>query len=115
MAVEQMLLSGERSANLDRLVERAGQLYSLPAVAIQVLRLTNEPEVDLRALRQCLENDPACSQRACFCVVNSSLFGLSRKVSDPQPAGARALLARCSAAQDVGVGIQPARQFVRGD
>ncbi len=81
MAAEELLLSAERSVNLDRLVERAGQLYSLPAVAIQVLRLTSEPEVDLRALRDCLENDPALTSRV-LRVVNSSLFGFSRKVSD---------------------------------
>ena len=66
---------------LDRLVERAGQLYSLPAVAMKVLDLTNNPQVDTRALKDCIENDPALTSKV-LRVVNSALFGLSREVSD---------------------------------
>ena len=44
--------------SLDRFVDRAGQLYTLPAVAVQVLDLTCQPQVELRALQQCIENDP---------------------------------------------------------
>ena len=44
---------------LDRFVERASELYSLPAVAVRVLDLTAAPHVDLRALKACIENDPA--------------------------------------------------------
>ncbi len=81
MTVHDVILPGERLANLDRLVERAGRLYSLPAVALKVLELTDRPEVDLHALKECLENDPALAGRV-LRVVNSSLLGLSRKVSD---------------------------------
>ncbi len=71
-----------QSANtLDRLVASARQFYSLPAVAMQVLELTNNPSVDTHALKQCLENDPALTTKV-LRVVNSSLFGLSRQVSD---------------------------------
>ncbi len=66
---------------LDRLVARAGQLYSLPAVAMKVLELTENPRVDVHALKQCIENDPALTTKI-LRVVNSSLFGLSREVSD---------------------------------
>ena len=66
---------------LDHLVARSGQLYSLPGVAVQVLQLTRNPYVDTRALKECIENDPAISSRI-LRVVNSSLFGLSREVSD---------------------------------
>ena len=69
------------ATTLDRLVARAGRLYSLPAVAMQVLELTKDPQVDCRALKQCIENDPALTGRI-LGVVNSSLFGLSREVSD---------------------------------
>ena len=62
-------------------VERTGQLYSLPAVAMEVLRLTSEPKIDARALKDCLERDPALTTRV-LKVVNSSLFGLSRPVCD---------------------------------
>jgi HD-like signal output (HDOD) protein/GGDEF domain-containing protein len=66
---------------LDRLASRAGHLYSLPAVAMEVLDLTSNPEVDTRALKDCIENDPALTAKI-LRVVNSSLFGLSREVSD---------------------------------
>ncbi|MEE8451188.1 MAG: HDOD domain-containing protein [Thermoguttaceae bacterium] len=69
------------ASTLDRLVARAGHLYSLPAVAMEVLRLTRNPRVDARALKECLENDPALTGKI-LRVVNSSLFGLSREVSD---------------------------------
>ena len=66
---------------LDHLAARLGQLYSLPGVAMQVLQLTRNPYVDTRALKECIENDPAISSRI-LRVVNSSVFGLSREVSD---------------------------------
>jgi HD-like signal output (HDOD) protein/GGDEF domain-containing protein len=66
---------------LDRFAERAGQLYSLPAVAVRVLELTSAPQVDLRALKNCIENDPALTAKI-LRVVNSSLFGLSSEVRD---------------------------------
>src|SRR5207249_1226264 len=62
-------------------VERTGQLYSLPAIAAEVLRLTTEPHIDPRALRQCIESDPALAARL-LRVVNSSLFGPTRPVTD---------------------------------
>ena len=62
-------------------VDRAGSLYSLPSVAIEVLELTDRPNVDLRALKQCIERDPALTAKI-LRVVNSSMFGLGRAVSD---------------------------------
>ena len=66
---------------VQQFVQRTGQLYSLPAVAAEVLRLTSEPAVDTRALRECIERDPALTARI-LRAVNSSLFGLSRNVTD---------------------------------
>lgn len=66
---------------VQQFVERTGQLYSLPAVAMEVLRLTSAAKLDSRALKICLERDPALTTRI-LKVVNSSLFGLSRSVSD---------------------------------
>ena len=68
-------------AAFDRLLARAGQLYTLPAVAFQVLDLTANPRVDTRALKECIEKDPALVIKI-LRVVNSSLFGLAREVSD---------------------------------
>ena len=66
---------------LERLLEQSSQLYSLPGVAIQVLELTRNPQVDLVRLKACIERDPALTTKV-LRVVNSSLFGLSRRVSD---------------------------------
>ena len=71
----------ESGSVLDRFVDKAGKLYTLPAVAVEVLQLTNHPQVDVQQLRQCIENDPALTSRV-LRAVNSSLFGLSREVSD---------------------------------
>ncbi|MDA1052795.1 MAG: HDOD domain-containing protein [Planctomycetota bacterium] len=69
------------SSILDQLVNRSRQLYTLPAVAMQVVELTSQPTIDATALKECIENDPALSTKI-LRVVNSSLFGLSRQVTD---------------------------------
>jgi HD-like signal output (HDOD) protein/GGDEF domain-containing protein len=66
---------------VQQFVECTGQLYSLPAAAAEVLRLTGEPTIDPRAIKQCVESDPALAARI-LRVVNSSLFGPSRQVTD---------------------------------
>lgn len=66
---------------LDRLIAQAGPLYSLPAVAMQVVTLLDKASVDTRALKDCIERDPALTGKI-LRVVNSSLFGLTRQVSD---------------------------------
>jgi HD-like signal output (HDOD) protein len=66
---------------IDQVVARAGALYTLPAVAVEVLRLTELPRVDVHALKACIERDPALTIKI-LRVVNSSLFGLPREVSD---------------------------------
>src|SRR5688572_10211847 len=66
---------------VQQFVERTGQLYSLPAAAAEVLHLTGEPTIDPRAIKACLESDPALTVRI-LRVVNSSLFGASRQVTD---------------------------------
>ena len=66
---------------LHSLANRVSTLYSLPAAAMEVVRLTNDPTIDAAALTNCLEKDPALTVKV-LKVVNSSLFGLSREVSD---------------------------------
>jgi HD-like signal output (HDOD) protein len=66
---------------IERFVATAKQLHSLPAVAMEALELTSNPKVDTSALKKCIENDPALTAKI-LRVVNSSLFGLSREVSD---------------------------------
>jgi HD-like signal output (HDOD) protein/GGDEF domain-containing protein len=69
------------SGCLNQIVERSRQLYSLPAVAVEVIKLTENEQIGLRALKECIENDPALCAKI-LRVVNSSLFGLSRRISD---------------------------------
>jgi HD-like signal output (HDOD) protein/GGDEF domain-containing protein len=66
---------------LAQLLDHSKQLYSLPAVALEVLELTNQPQVDTAKLKDCIECDPALTSKL-LRVVNSSLFGLGRRVSD---------------------------------
>ncbi len=66
---------------LDPLVASADQLYSLPGVALEVVRLAGQPYLDTRELKTCLEKDPALTARI-LKVVNSSIFGLPRKVTE---------------------------------
>ena len=63
------------------MVSRGQSLYTLPVVAAEVLQLTSNPEVDTLALKECIQTDPALTAKI-LRVVNSSLFGLSREVSD---------------------------------
>ena len=72
----------DRSTNvIESLVRKSQRLYSLPAVAMEVVELTSHQQVDVQALRACIENDPALTAKI-LRVVNSSLFGLSRQVND---------------------------------
>ncbi|HWB14305.1 MAG TPA: HDOD domain-containing protein [Pirellulales bacterium] len=66
---------------LAQLLEHSKQLYSLPAVVLEVLDLTSHPQVDTAKLKDCIECDPALTSKV-LRVVNSSLFGLGRRVSD---------------------------------
>lgn len=66
---------------LDKLIDRAGSLYSLPAVAMQVVQMTGRDRVDTQALKETIETDPALTAKL-LRVVNSSLFGLSSEVGN---------------------------------
>lgn len=76
-----MSTSASSDAVLAQFVERAGQLYSLPAVAMRVLELTRTPTVDVQELQNCVAGDPALAGKL-LRVVNSSLFGLSKPVGN---------------------------------
>jgi HD-like signal output (HDOD) protein/GGDEF domain-containing protein len=80
--------------------DRATHIHSLPAVAMEVLELTNQPRVDCQKIKACIERDPALVARI-LRVVNSSLFGLSSEVKDLNQAVAL-------------LGIQPLKLLVLG-
>jgi len=65
--------------SVDQVVRQTSGLYTLPAVAMKVLELTGQDSVDSRALKECIENDPALTGKL-LKVVNSSLFGLGSEV-----------------------------------
>jgi HD-like signal output (HDOD) protein len=84
-ALEQGRLSDRRftmSATLcaDQFIDQASRLYSLPAVALQVLRLTDDPGVDTLTLKSALEYDPALTSKV-LRAINSPVFGLSQPVT----------------------------------
>lgn len=70
---------------LESLVERICGLYSLPAVAMEVVRLSRSPKTDMSALASCLSKDPALTARL-LQFVNSPTFGLKRKIGSIEEA-----------------------------
>lgn len=75
------MTSAATDSVLDPLVKRARRLYTLPAVALKVVELTNQPTIDAKALKDCIEKDPALTTKI-LRVVNTPLFGLSGQVTD---------------------------------
>ena len=71
----------ESASQLEQIVSRAAMLYSRPTVAMEVVRLAEQPRVDPHAIKKCVEQDPALACKV-LRVVNSSLFGLQRPVAD---------------------------------
>ncbi|MEW4454669.1 HDOD domain-containing protein [Bremerella sp. JC817] len=64
-----------------QMVARAQQLYSLPTVAMEVLKLTANEHATVVQIKECIQRDPAMTVKI-LKVVNSPLFGLSGEVSD---------------------------------
>jgi HD-like signal output (HDOD) protein len=71
----------ESTVRLEQIVSRAQSLYSRPTVAMEVVRLAEQPRVDSQAIKKCVEQDPALACKI-MRVVNSSLYGLNRPVAD---------------------------------
>jgi HD-like signal output (HDOD) protein/GGDEF domain-containing protein len=71
----------ETASLLERIASRAITLYSRPTVAMEVVQLTEQPHVDARAIKECVEKDPALTSKI-LRVVNSSLYGLKSPVAD---------------------------------
>ncbi|MGD9634522.1 MAG: HDOD domain-containing protein [Pirellulales bacterium] len=69
------------TSRVEQIAARAAALYSRPTVALEIVRLTEEPQVDPRLLKELLEKDPALTCKI-LRVVNSSFYGLRREVAD---------------------------------
>lgn len=65
----------------ERLAALAGNLYTLPAVALEILNLVDRVDTDAVSLRQCVEKDPALAAKI-LRVVNSSLYGPGQPIGD---------------------------------
>ncbi len=64
---------------VDELLSRLDKLHSSPAVALQVMELTKDPDFELCDVAKCLEFDPALAA-SILRLVNSSYYGLSQPV-----------------------------------
>lgn len=71
----------DTASQLEQIASRAVSLYTRPTIAMELVRLAEEPRVDARALKDCVAQDPALTCKV-LRVVNSSLFGLNRPVAD---------------------------------
>jgi HD-like signal output (HDOD) protein len=71
----------EVASQLEEIASRAITLYSRPTVAMELMRLANQPSVEASALKDCVAQDPALTCKV-LRVVNSSLYGLHRPVAD---------------------------------
>jgi diguanylate cyclase (GGDEF)-like protein len=61
-------------------LERCKRLPSLPAVAMEVLRLCQQPEFSMQDLAKIISKDPALSAKI-LKVINSPMFSLTREVT----------------------------------
>jgi HD-like signal output (HDOD) protein len=71
----------EKPPHLEQIAARALVLFSRPTVAMQLVRLVEEPRIEAKAIRDCIAQDPALTCKI-LRVVNSSLYGLNRPVGD---------------------------------
>jgi HD-like signal output (HDOD) protein len=71
----------DSASQLDQIATQAIALYSRPTVAMELVRLVEEPRVDASMLKNCIAQDPALTCKV-LRVVNSSLYGLNRPVAD---------------------------------
>src|SRR4051812_23056107 len=71
----------EVASQLEEIASRAVTLYSRPTVAMELMRLADQPGVEASALKDCVSQDPALTCKV-LRVVNSSLYGLNRPVAD---------------------------------
>lgn len=71
----------DNATQLEQLASKAVSLYTRPTIAMELVRLAEQPGVDAQALKDCIAQDPALTCKV-LRVVNSSLFGLPRPVGD---------------------------------
>lgn len=70
----------EMQPDVMKKLERCKSLPSLPAVAMEVLRLCQQPEFSMQDLAKIISKDPALSAKI-LKVINSPMFSLAREVT----------------------------------
>ena len=68
-------------ALLERLFTRIGEVSSLPAVALRIIELANDPRTGAEDLLEVVRSDPALAMRL-MRTVNSSYYAMDDKVAD---------------------------------
>lgn len=66
-------------SSIDRIINRVGELPAMPAVVSDVLRLTDDPNVDMSKVSQVIEGDPGLAAKI-LQVSNSSYYGMKQFV-----------------------------------
>ncbi|MBN2307326.1 MAG: HDOD domain-containing protein [Candidatus Hydrogenedentes bacterium] len=69
----------QASANLKLVVDRAGELPAVPEIVAQVLRLTDDPRVDMSRMGDVIQRDPALTAKI-LKISNSAYYGLKQHV-----------------------------------
>jgi putative nucleotidyltransferase with HDIG domain len=82
-----MILSATRKLSLDTAVRRVHELSTLPQVALQIIRMVQQPLMGAAELTRAIEGDPALCARLLRCV-NSAAYGLRFKINTVQRATA---------------------------
>ena len=84
----------EKLKSTSELLKKLDQLHSAPSVALGILRMTRDPDFNLRELAKLIESDPALTAKL-LKTANSSRYGRSHHITSVQQAanfiGARSL------------------------
>lgn len=66
-------------ANLDKIISRLGELPAMPEVAADVIRLTNDADVDMGAVGEVIQRDAALTAKL-LQVSNSAFYGMRQVI-----------------------------------
>jgi len=97
----------EASAVIRAAIARAGQLATLPEIALEVMRLADDPTATGDDLDRVLSQDPALSARV-LKIVNSAYYGVRREVTS---IGTAIVVLGFSAVKNIAVAASLARMF----
>jgi putative nucleotidyltransferase with HDIG domain len=73
-------ISGQAQVSLELMIAKTGDLPPIPKIALQALKMCEDPEVDIRELQSALSRDEALTAQI-LRLANSSLYGLEHRIS----------------------------------